>query len=172
HNTDARAAVDALENRLDLEAAQCLVIGAGGAARAVAFALKELCRSVTIANRTRSHAETLARSLGCRWVPLSEAVNVKADLVINTTPVGMHPEISAIPVTARALEHASSVMDIIYRPRRTALLDLAAQMGCITIGGEEMFLRQAAAQFQLWTGLEAPLNRMRDAFEPALKGKR
>lgn len=169
-NTDAPAAIEALENRINLEESNCLIVGAGGAARAVGFALKGVCRSLTIANRTRRRAESLAMSLGCHWVPLSEATNVKADLIINTTPVGMHPQTGSIPVPKRTLEYASAVMDIIYRPKQTALLDLAAQMGCVTIDGEEMFLRQAAAQFRLWTGLEAPFDLMRGAFELAMKG--
>lgn len=76
----------------------------------------------------------------------------------------------SMPEPKRTLEYASAVMDIIYRPKQTALLDLAAQMGCVTIDGEEMFLRQAAAQFRLWTGLEAPFDLMRGAFELAMKG--
>lgn len=170
YNTDASAAVEALESVIKLQDKNCLVVGAGGAARAVGFALKGVCRSLTIANRTRRRAESLAMSLGCHWVPLSEATNVKADLIINTTPVGMHPQTGSVPIPERALEHASAVMDIVYRPKRTAFLELAEQKGCLTIGGEEMFLRQAAAQFRLWTGFEAPFELMKDTFEGAMKG--
>jgi len=170
YNTDASAAREALEDVLKPQETTCLVLGAGGAARAVGFALKGVCRSLTIANRTARHAEELARSLGCGWVGLSDVCDVKADLVINTTPVGMHPQTGSIPVPERALEHASAVMDIIYRPKRTALLELAERKGCRTIRGEEMFLRQAAAQFRLWTGFEAPFERMKDTFEGAMKG--
>jgi shikimate dehydrogenase len=169
-NTDASAAMEALGNVIKPRETTCLLLGAGGAARALGYALTGVCRDITIANRTVRHAEALACSLGCRWVDLSRVCNVKADLVINATCVGMYPETDSIPIPERVLEHATAVMDIIYRPKRTALLDLAARSGCITIGGEQMFLRQAAAQFRLWTGFEAPFEIMRDAFEGAMKG--
>lgn len=171
-NTDAPAALGALEAYAGLDKSHCLLLGAGGAARAIGFALKGRCRGITIANRTGARAEALARALGCRWVPMSEAHKAGADLVINTTPVGMHPETGESPVSGRVLEHAAAVMDIIYRPRRTALLETAARMGCVTIGGEEMFLRQAADQFSHWTRRAAPVDEMRTAFEDALKGAR
>jgi shikimate dehydrogenase len=170
YNTDAPAALEAIEAWADPEASRCLILGAGGAARAVGFALKDKCRKITIANRTDGTAKTLAETLGCHWTPLSEAHETEAELVINTTPVGMYPESDKCPISERALEHASVVMDIIYRPRRTALLEIADRLGCITIGGEEMFLRQASAQFSLWTGEVAPINDMTTAFEEATKG--
>ncbi len=170
HNTDAAAALQALENHTSLEGKHCLLLGAGGAARALGFALKNSCRSLTIANRTQAHAQELARSLGCRWLPFSETGSIGADIVINTTPVGMYPRTSEIPVTEQVLEHALVVMDIVYRPQRTAFLDLAERMGCITIDGGEMFMGQAAAQFRLWTGLQAPKIEMKEAFDSALKG--
>ena len=171
-NTDAPAALEALEACSELSHLRCLIIGAGGAAKAVAFALKDRCREVTVSNRTEQSARTLAGSVGCGWTPLSDAHRQKADLVINTTPVGMHPDTGKSPVTEQVLENATAVMDIIYRPRKTLLLETAARLGCTTIGGEEMFLRQAARQYSLWTGKTAPLERMRAAFEEAMKGPR
>jgi len=169
-NTDAGAALKALEGRMDLERTSCLLLGAGGAARAVGFALRGRCAEITIANRTGDRAAELAGALGCRWTPLPDAAGVRAGLVINTTPVGMHPETGRSPVPVKALEYASVVMDIIYRPRRTALLNLAERVGCVTIAGEEMFLNQAAAQFSIWTGLEAPVLEMKTAFDQAVGG--
>lgn len=169
-NTDAPAAIESLGAYSGLDHSRCLILGAGGAAKAVAFALKGRCREVTISNRTGEKAKALAGALDCRWVPLSDARSVKADLVVNTTPVGMYPYTGESPVTEKVLEQAAAVMDIIYRPRKTLLLETAARLGCIIIGGEEMFLRQAAGQFSLWTGKAAPIGPMRAAFEKALKG--
>ncbi len=169
-NTDAPAALEAIEAQTELEGLNCLILGAGGAAKAVAFALKGRCGKLTVANRDGARAGALAENIGCHWLALDEAHKVKADLVVNTTPVGMHPEQNETPVSERVLEHASTVMDIIYRPRETALLKLASEMGCATISGEEMFLRQAAGQFSIWTGINPPVGVMKTAFEKSLKG--
>ncbi|MBW1788120.1 MAG: shikimate dehydrogenase [Deltaproteobacteria bacterium] len=167
-NTDAIGALKALEDRMDLPGKTGLIIGAGGAARAIGFALKQKGVHVTIANRSTERGAHLARFLGCAFSPLDGIGGIHPDLLVQTTPVGMHPHIDACIVAPEFLEKGMIVMDIVYNPMETKLLALARSRGCLTISGLDMFINQGAEQFRLWTGLEPPVAVMSRAVEAAL----
>jgi len=159
-NTDVSGLMDDLETIFPPAGRCAVVLGAGGAARSATFGLLRAGASVTVVNRTRSHGEALARALGCDFLPLSEINRIEGDLLVNATPVGMWPETDASPVDGIVLQRYTMVVDTIYNPVRTRLLDNSRRVGCRTRNGVGMFVRQAAGQIRLWTGLEAPLDLM------------
>ena len=172
YNTDATGALKALEEKTELFGKTCLIIGAGGAARAIGFILREQGVHLTIINRTRERGEELANSLGCPFASLKELKVVEADLLIQATPVGMYPNDEQCIISPDVLKQGMVVMDIIYNPLETRLLRRARARGCLTINGLAMFIHQGAEQFRLWTGLEPPISAMTRVVESALTGPR
>lgn len=170
-NTDWLGSNQALAEALDPAGRTILIIGAGGAARAVGFGLIEAGATVLITNRTESKGRELAAQLNCRFVSPGELAAVQADALINTTSVGMAPHTEAMPIAPELLPHFPVVMDIVYAPLETRLLREAAVRGCRTIDGLKMLQYQGAAQFALWTGREAPHAVMRQALIAALHPK-
>lgn len=168
YNTDALGALKALEEKARLPGTTCLIIGAGGAARAIGFVLKKQDVAVSIVNRSRKRGEALAASLECPFIPLEEIRGQKGDLLVQTTPVGMYPHMDQCPVPENILERGMVVMDIVYRPPETRLLKLARDRGCVITSGVDMFINQGAEQFRLWTDLDPPVASMRHAMEEAL----
>ena len=168
YNTDATGALKALEERIDLSGKTCLILGAGGAARAIGFALKDRGVHLTIANRTTRRGEKLADFLGCSFVPLLEIKSVRADVLIHATPAGTYPNIGHCVITQDAIHEKMVVMDIVYNPMETRLLRMAGSVNCLTIKGLGMFVHQGAEQFRLWTGFEAPFKHMKAAVEKIL----
>jgi shikimate dehydrogenase len=179
-NTDASAAVSALEATLHgdapprkpgehsaLSGKRVILIGAGGAARAVAFGLVARGAKVMVANRTRERAVRLAQELGCDSCSLSELASREADVLINTTSVGMRPNMEESPMPASVLRKNMVVFDAVYNPPETRLIREAKSAGCRTITGIAWFVNQAAAQFELWTGKSAP----REVMERAIREK-
>lgn len=161
YNTDCAAAIAALKEaigkgNLALKGKSILVIGAGGAARAIAFGLHSEYANVIITNRTYEKAEILGKDIGCKYCKMHELSNLKIDILVNATSVGMHPNINEIPVPVDVLKPGMVVFDIVYNPLETRLLFEAKNRGCITVNGLAMFINQAAAQFELWTGQKAP----------------
>ena len=169
YNTDAFGALRALEDKIEISGITCLIIGAGGAARAIGFIMKESGVHLCIANRSDHKGEALARSLKCPFVPLKDMGEIHAELIIQTTPVGMYPRDGHCIVPKEVLKKGMVVMDIVYNPIETKLLTLARTQGCLTIDGLQMFIHQGAEQFRLWTGLEAPVTTMTKAVEKVLK---
>jgi len=169
YNTDALGALKALEEEIRLPGMTCLIIGAGGAARAIGSLLREKGVSITVANRSSGRGEELARSLGCPYISFEKIGKRKTDILINTTPVGMYPQVDQCPVPEHVLEQGMVVMDIIYNPLETRLLRIARARGCTAISGIQMFLHQGAEQFRLWTGIDPPLEVMSHAVNEALK---
>ncbi|MCI5188369.1 MAG: shikimate dehydrogenase [Candidatus Electrothrix sp. AS4_5] len=169
-NTDWLGATTALAEKVNLQESRVLVIGAGGSAKAVGFGLIEAGAEVIIANRTAASGKALADWLGASFVPLAEAevTSVSADVLINTTSVGMEPDNEGIAVPPAILSGFSVVMDIVYAPLETRLLREAKAAGCQTLDGLAMLLYQGIAQFELWTGEEAPRAIMRSALEKEL----
>jgi 3-dehydroquinate dehydratase / shikimate dehydrogenase len=177
-NTDYQAAVEALEQALGgrelasqspLLDKQALVLGAGGSARSIAFGLSESGASVTIANRHDERATALAEEVGCRAVSWAMRASTIADILVNCTPVGMHPDVDDTPLPPAAFGRSEMIVfDTVYHPENTMMLKLAAERGCKIVTGVEMFVRQAAAQFKLYTGREAPLELMRDVIKRKL----
>jgi shikimate dehydrogenase len=167
-NTDAAGALQALEQRLDPAGRTALILGAGGAARAIGFMLKKAGVHLTIVNRSRERGEALAKALDCTFRSWPKGDSIPAELIIQTTPVGMHPFEEQSPLPPEFFEKGMTVMDIIYNPLETRLLRTARERGCATISGLEMFLAQGAEQFRRWTGLEPPLRVMREAVRARL----
>jgi shikimate dehydrogenase len=183
HNTDAPGFLLALreEGSARVRGARVLLVGAGGAARAVAHAsLAGGCRSLVVANRTLARAQALRRSLR-RHFPAAEIVAVAAagprfermaaesGVLVNATPLGCRPA-DPLPVPASALRPGQVVVDIVYRPRRTPLLAAARAAGARTVDGLGMLLHQGALALRLWTGREPPLATMRRALSDAAGG--
>jgi shikimate dehydrogenase len=161
YNTDWLGAVRPLKERMPLQGTAAVILGAGGAARAIGFGLLEEGAEITLCSRTASRGRKLAADLGCRWSPLEEAGSLKGEILINATSIGMAPLQQKSPVAADILKNYKVVMDIVYVPLTTRLLADAYRSGCTTINGLEMLLYQGVAQFELWTGLEAPVEVMR-----------
>ena len=152
HNTDWHGALEALESRVDLKGKRVILLGAGGAARAIGFGLKEKGCQVIIFNRSQNRAKVLSKELGCIYHPLSCLGEMDGDILVNATSVGMHPLDAESPIPKEILKEGMVVMDIVYRPLRTRLLREAEEQGCVTIDGLEMLAHQGAAQFEIWTG--------------------
>jgi 3-dehydroquinate dehydratase/shikimate dehydrogenase len=156
-NTDAPAAAGALERAAGtLKGKTVLILGAGGAARAVAFGVKALGAEVLIGNRTYARAVSLAESAGGKPIEIGRASLSGIDCVVNTTPLGMHPNIDTTPLEKEQIPQGSIVFDTVYNPLRTKLLKLAAERGCRTLEGWVMFVDQGIRQFELWTGKTPP----------------
>jgi shikimate dehydrogenase len=167
-NTDGVGALRALEAVTELSGKRCLLVGAGGAARAIGFVLRSRGVEIVVANRSAERGKSLAAFLEGRYIPLSEAHPVEADLLIQTTPVGMFPHTDQVPISEDAIHEGMVVMDAVYNPLKTRLLALAEKKGCLTIGGLDMFIYQGAEQFRIWTGLEPPVEIMREAAKKSL----
>ena len=164
HNTDWLGAVQALERERGLAGARAVVLGAGGAARGVVFGLLQRGAHVTVLNRTPARAATLARELGAHGSgDLGAIGKARFDVLVNTTSAGLRSDES--PVPAAAIPAGALVMDAVYEPERTRLLRDAEACGARTIGGKWMLVLQAAEQFRLWTGREAPVDVMATAFD-------
>jgi 3-dehydroquinate dehydratase/shikimate dehydrogenase len=158
-NTDAAGIVRPLERRLStLDGARILVLGAGGAARAAVFGLKERGAEVYILNRTLGPAQKLARSARARSIKRADMKKLAFDVIINATPVGMG-NMHETPLQEKEI-NARYVFDMIYDPGETRLLKLAKERGAQVIPGIEMFVQQAARQFEIWTGKPAPGDEM------------
>lgn len=170
-NTDAEGALRALRSQTEIAGRTAVVVGAGGAARAVAFGLKDAGGRVTVVNRSVARGEALAQRVGADFRPLAEAVGLVCEILINTTPIGMARFGDALPVPAALLQPGMVVMDIVYTPLKTPLLAAAAARGCRTIPGTAMFVLQGARQFELWTGRAAPTDIMTDAVNAALAAR-
>lgn len=145
-----------------------LILGAGGAAKAIAFALSHAGAQVVVTNRTEERARVLADSLKCVAVNWALKHEVNADLIVNCTPIGMHPNLDVSPMEKRHLRRGTVVFDTVYNPEQTLLLKQAREMGCRIISGIEMFVRQAAMQFELFTGEPQPLEAMRTTMRRAI----
>jgi 3-dehydroquinate dehydratase/shikimate dehydrogenase len=177
YNTDFQAARESLLEGLPLNAdgeppalagRVALVLGAGGVARAMAHALQREGVIVTIANRTPEKAHRLAEEVGCRAIDWAARHNVIAELLINCTSVGMHPNLDESPVHNSFLKPGLIVLECVYTPEQTLLVKEARLRHCHVITGVDMFVRQAALQFQLFTGQSAPLDLMRKTVKHAL----
>jgi shikimate dehydrogenase len=164
-NTDWLGAVRALERETDLADRDVVVIGAGGTARAVVWGVRRCGARVTVLNRTRTRAEKLAAELGVAAGGLDDLPRLACEVLVNTTSVGLRSEQS--PVPAAAIPAQAVVLDAVYEPPRTRLLRDAEARGARTIGGKWMLVHQAAEQLRLWSGRDAPVDVMADAFDRA-----
>ncbi|WP_437877617.1 shikimate dehydrogenase [Sorangium sp. So ce513] len=169
YNTDWIGAVRALEEVTQLGGARVLLLGAGGAARAVAFGLAERGAVVTIANRDIEKARQLAAAVGGTAVPLDGAApSPDHGILVNATSRGMAEVDPRSPVPEEALREGLLVMDIVYKPMMTELVEAARRRGATAVHGGRMLLHQAAEQFRLYTGREPPLDAMDEALRAQL----
>ncbi|MFZ3342981.1 MAG: shikimate dehydrogenase [Terriglobales bacterium] len=157
-NTDIVGIVRPLEQRLTLENAKVLVLGAGGAARAAVFGLKERGAEVWILNRTALKAQKLARQAKAHVIKRADLRKTAFDIIINATPVGMG-NTKDCPLKEDEVQ-AKVVFDMVYDPVETRLLQIARSKGIAVVAGIEMFVHQAAHQFEIWTGKPAPTGEM------------
>ena len=168
-NTDAAGVVRPLEQRLTIENAKVLVLGAGGAARAAVFGLKERGAEIWILNRTAVKAQKLARQAKARTIKRADLRKIAFDVIINATPVGMG-NTRDCPLKDEEIQ-ARVVFDMVYDPVETHLLQVARAKGIAVIPGVEMFVQQAARQFEIWTGKPAPAGDMLRAVTIALQDR-
>jgi 3-dehydroquinate dehydratase/shikimate dehydrogenase len=171
-NTDYAAALDSVCSAMSIEreglqGKRVAVLGAGGAARAVVAGFTHYGSDVTVYNRTLGKAEALAQNFKASAAELNGINTAEFDILINCTPIGMHPNEDATPYDFSQINPGPQtpipriVFDTIYNPVETRLLREAKAAGCVTVSGVEMFVRQAAAQFELWTSQPAPSDRFR-----------
>jgi len=170
-NTDWLGAVKALEEYVSLKGKKVVIVGAGGSARAICIGLKDRGATIHIANRTVSKAKELASLCDGSFSGLKELDKVSQDfdILVNTTPIGMHPKDNEIVVDPEILSNFKIVMDIVYSPLETLLLKEARKRGCKTITGLKMLLYQAVAQFELWMNQLAPIKEMEKALLQAIR---
>ena len=176
YNTDYRAAMDSLAAALaesgnanpeDLNGKVALVLGAGGAAKAIAFGVQRRGAEVVVASRTRERADRLASAINIKAVEWATRHNFWVDILVNCTPVGMHPNVDETPYDKHYLKPSMLVFDTVYNPESTLLIKDARARSCTVVTGVDMFIRQAALQFKLFTGQEAPAELMRDVLKRA-----
>jgi len=173
-NTDGEGFVKDLERSkgIHCKGETFLIIGAGGAARAIGMTLATRgAKKIWIANRTRKKADALAQAINDNIGPCSESVGLKdqelkkiinkTQVLINTTSVGLYPHVENLPIEASFIRPHLMVVDIIYNPMETKLLKLAANKGCETLNGVGMFVNQGAEAIQIWSGLQAPVEKMK-----------
>jgi 3-dehydroquinate dehydratase/shikimate dehydrogenase len=174
-NTDYQAAMDSLEAAMEfvdghphpLDGKTALVLGAGGVGKAIVFGLISRGAKVVLSDGIAERAEELADHYQCRAIDWSLRHTVTADVVVNCTPVGMHPNVDETPYEKHYLRPGTTVFDVVYNPENTLLIKDARARNCSVVSGVEMFVRQACLQFELFTGHDAPAELMRDVLKRA-----
>jgi len=171
YNTDVHGIVMALkEHGVEVKGRKALVLGAGGAARAACAALAGQGARITVANRTRAKAESLAqRFKNIHAVPVEDAQRESFDLVINCTPLGMKGFPDELPISPVIFHEGQFVMDTIYNPPLTRLLQEAQKRGAQIANGESMLVHQALRSFEIWTGKVPPAESMARALREGLE---
>ena len=175
YNTDYTGALESLRNNLPTEegpvtftSKAVLILGAGGVARSIAHALAREGALITISGRTFDRAHRLAEELQCRAVEWRARHSAAAEIVINCTPVGMHPNVDESPLHASFLKPNLVVLDTVYVPETTLLVRQARERNCVVVTGVDFFVRQAAEQFKLFTEQDPPMEVMRKVVKRAL----
>jgi 3-dehydroquinate dehydratase/shikimate dehydrogenase len=164
-NTDVAGVLTPLEQRLPLAGAKVLLIGAGGAARAAAFGLKNRGVQLFVINRTSAKGLKLARQSDAKYLKRAEVKKHVFDVIINATPLGM--DSTQVPLTEQEI-HARFVFDMIYTSAETPFTRAGRAAGAEVISGAEMFVQQGARQFEIWTGKPAPAQEMLNVVAAAL----
>lgn len=158
------------KNRVNLKDKKVVMIGAGGVARTVGVVVKNLGGKLTIFDRTGSKSFALAETLKCDADTIDNLDKyTDYQILINATPAGMHPNTRSMPVPANFIKKNRVIFDLIYNPIKTRLLKEGEKKGCKCINGVDMFVGQAARQFELLTGKKAPMKVMEQAFVGSIK---
>jgi shikimate dehydrogenase len=168
-NSDSPGAMAALLEKTPVAHRRAAVIGAGGAARALAHGIRKHGGQLTIVNRSVKKGQHLAGELESDFCRLSDFSGVGYDMLVNTTSVGMVPDADRMPVGHACLRPGMTVMDIVYNPLETKLLRAAREAGCTVVDGVAMFVHQGAIQFERWTGKKAPVQLMKRTVLEALR---
>lgn len=162
-NTDYYGAIRALKEAVDLDGKKIVIFGAGGAAHAVAYGLKDKNVKLTVLDQTMQQSQALACHYKAEYgISASHSVE-KYDIIINTTPLGMYPNVDTSILEAKDLSPNQVIYDIVYNPLNTKLIQEAKKAGCKTVTGEKMFLYQGIKQFEIWTEEKAPIEIMHKA---------
>lgn len=171
-NTDYGAALNALGEKTTIKGKKAVLLGGGGVGLAIAIGLKRNGADLVILDIIKEKAEELARFVGAKgFGGLEQLPEISsADILINATPVGMWPKINESAVPRELLHPGLTVFEIIYNPKETRMVTEAKEAGCAIVYGYKMFLYQAAMQFELFTGHQAPLPDMEQALIKALEG--
>jgi len=180
YNTDCTAALTSMKQTIQsihpdediFTDRRFLILGAGGVARAIAFGLSRKGASVTICARDYRKAELLAGALDCKPLDWAGRANFKATVLINCTSVGMHPNMDETPFDAEWFDKRTIVFDTVYNPEQTLFIKQARAAGCTTITGVDMFVRQAAEQFSLFTGKKPNVETIRYELKRATSAAR
>ena len=159
--TDGLGVLASLRKKIDVKGRACVILGAGGAARSAGLSLANKGAAVTFLARDAAQAAASARAVGCRHGALGDAARHPWDIIINATPVGSGALRDETPLPAAMHRAGSVALDMVYDPLETRFLREAQAAGCTVVGGLEMLLAQAVAQFETWTGVEAPMDVMR-----------
>lgn len=174
YNTDYRGAMDCIDvlvgarpDASPLSGRKAMVLGAGTVAKAIVFGLVRRKAEVYIANRTFDRAEKLAEQFGCHAVKWQDRYSAMPFVVVNATPVGMHPNVDESPFEKNHMRPKMIVFDTVYNPEQTLLVKAARERGCRVVTGVEMFVRQAGIRFQHFTDQQPPAQRMRQALKEA-----
>jgi shikimate dehydrogenase len=181
-STDGAGALNALKaNGADPHGKKVVVLGAGGAAKAIAYALAPEAEELTLLNRTPQKTHELTKALYMKFIGKINSGSLStsdlwknlqdADILINATSVGMHPNADESIVQAKWLKPGLTVMDIVYNPVETKLAADAKAAGAKVVSGVEMLVYQGAASFEIWIGKKAPVEVMRQAALNQLGGK-
>jgi 3-dehydroquinate dehydratase/shikimate dehydrogenase len=183
YNTDYRAAMDCIQEALRTQKTlhiadgrdddlfrgrSVLLLGAGGVARAIAYGLKQRGALVTITSRTLDRALVFGKEMKVEVIPWEDRHKIVPGIIVNCSPVGMHPDIDSTPYEiTEQLSAETIVFDTVYNPENTVLIKAARKAGCLTINGLDMFVRQAAYQYKLFTHQEPPVALMRETVKRA-----
>lgn len=169
-NTDSRGVVGALKEVVSLKGSRVAVLGAGGAAAAAAVGLRRAGAEVTIHNRTLEKAQQLGERLGCAWGALNDIVDLTSfHVIVNATSAGMQNPPKS-PLLEKQMGQGVVVCELSYHPLETPLVRIARGKGARVVLGTEVLLHQAARQFELFTGLEAPISEMRRRLKEKVYG--
>ena len=168
YNTDWSGGIEPLK-QYSIKDKKVGIIGAGGAAHAIGYGIKKNKGDLTIINRSKKSGEQLALMFNSSFLSIDEINRENFDIIINTTPLGMIPDIEDTPVKKEYLNKNMIIMDIVYNPIETKLIKDAKIKGCKTIDGLSMFVNQGAKQFELWTGIKPSIELMRKTVIKSLK---
>lgn len=176
YNTDIYGVEMAFKNAgVDVENKVALVVGAGGAGKAIALALMKMGAKVILTNRTETRGIEAVKALRefghCIFCPWDKIKELRVNIIANATPIGMKGFSKDLPIPEDVLKPEMIVFDAVYNPPETLLISKAREKGCLVIGGLDMLIYQAEKAFEIWTGIKPPVSLMKKVAIEALKVK-